>query len=177
MLKMLKKFIAVATVVIMPAIYAQPVQAALWDFSYDFDGVQSIDGQLVGDLQLDLDTINVTDVFAIITTPGGPYSVDTTVDYFLGLNSQHDVGAIVSITGITMDFILHQNLPHGSSCFESTAMCLIADTGQAIIGGVDLRNYDPRRWEISRVPEPSIIALFGLGLLGLGFARRRKVQS
>ena len=24
------------------------------------------------------------------------------------------------------------------------------------------------------VPEPSIVALFGLGLLGLGFARRRK---
>ena len=27
------------------------------------------------------------------------------------------------------------------------------------------------------VPEPSIITLFGLGLLGLGFARRRKAQS
>ena len=28
-----------------------------------------------------------------------------------------------------------------------------------------------------KVPEPSVIALFGLGLLGLGFARRRKAQS
>lgn len=32
-------------------------------------------------------------------------------------------------------------------------------------------------WVYKNVPEPSIIALFGLGLLGLGFSRRRKVQA
>jgi len=30
---------------------------------------------------------------------------------------------------------------------------------------------------LSKVPEPSIIALFSIGLLGLGFASRRKAQG
>lgn len=32
-------------------------------------------------------------------------------------------------------------------------------------------------FDVAAVPEPSILALFGLGILGLGFASRRKVQS
>jgi len=32
-------------------------------------------------------------------------------------------------------------------------------------------------FNVAAVPEPSILALFGLGILGLGFASRRKVQS
>jgi hypothetical protein len=44
-----------------------------------------------------------------------------------------------------------------------------------------VKDYDAGRrvqsFEISVVPEPSIIALFGLGLVGLGFAGRRRQQS
>ncbi len=41
--------------------------------------------------------------------------------------------------------------------------------GHIILGEATLRSVS--------VPEPSIIALFGLGLIGLGFARRRKAQA
>ena len=30
---------------------------------------------------------------------------------------------------------------------------------------------------LAKVPEPSVIALFGIGLLGLGFATRRKARG
>jgi|GEM_PF-2605713 len=39
-------------------------------------------------------------------------------------------------------------------------------------------DYQPNEDEVVvEVPEPSIIALFGIGLVGLGFARRRARQA
>jgi hypothetical protein len=31
--------------------------------------------------------------------------------------------------------------------------------------------------EFAQIPEPSVLALFGAGLLGLGAVRRRKIKS
>jgi hypothetical protein len=47
------------------------------------------------------------------------------------------------------------------------------------LGEVGLTNVSDMRsaanWsKVAEVPEPSIIALFGLGLVGIGFARRRQ---
>lgn len=179
MLKTLKRFVAVATVVTMPAIFAQSAHAAMmWDYSYDFGGGQNITGTLTGDLQLDLDTIHITDITGIITTPSGPYNVDT-LTYYVDQNfPPHDTFGIVSLSGLTMDLVLHRiPTPHGGSCGNIDSVCLITVGNFAFVGGRNV-GYDPDNWTIGRVvSEPSIITLFGLGLLGFGIARRRKVQA
>ena len=35
-------------------------------------------------------------------------------------------------------------------------------------------NYNSGNWQVTAVPEPSTLALFGIGLLGMGLARRKK---
>ena len=42
------------------------------------------------------------------------------------------------------------------------------------VNGLESYTWSVASAESAPVPEPSIIALFGLGLVGLGFARRRR---
>jgi hypothetical protein len=178
MIKMLNKFIALATLVIVPTIFAQSVQAGMiYDFSYDFDATQNISGQLYGDLQGDLDTLHVTDVWATIIATSGNFRANTDAGYFVGRgpDSTHDTYALVSLTDGFIEFILHAE-PHSYTCRDDVDTVCIGTRFGERVGGVNTGAYNPDDWSIA-VPEPSIIALFGLGLLGLGFARRREAQS
>ena len=46
-----------------------------------------------------------------------------------------------------------------------------------LVTGEEGENWAQLYASLSKVPEPSIIALFGIGLLGLGFASRRKANG
>ena len=43
-------------------------------------------------------------------------------------------------------------------------------------GLVDEHYIDNWSMDIQQIAEPSVLAMFGLGLLGLGFTRRRKIS-
>ena len=171
---MIKKFLAIAILALLPIAGAQ---AIVYDFSYDWGGGQYVSGQLEGDLQGDGDTIYVSEVFADIFTPGGPYYADTTVDYVVDQNyPPHDSFGIVSLSGMLMDFVLHTGT-HPGSCGNVDSICLITDLSYGSIGGTDL-GYDLENWSISvanvDVPEPAALSLLGLGLMGMGFRRKFK---
>ena len=48
------------------------------------------------------------------------------------------------------------------------------DVGTVSLSDVGSMLFADNWSQVSAVPEPSIIALFGLGLVGIGFARRRR---
>jgi hypothetical protein len=68
--------------------------------------------------------------------------------------------------------------PEGSGFFGMTtdiAFSVAGFSDNAGGGGwLDLAYIDDIQYSESAVPEPSIIALFALGLVGIGFARRRR---
>jgi len=91
--------------------------------------------------------------------------------------------------------------PYGSNpCADKVTIPTIASTDTITIGGMVYemtikgwnhsdgytntlwtdeknKNYAKLYASLSKVPEPSILALFGIGLLGLGFTSRRKVHG
>ena len=92
--------------------------------------------------------------------------------YVLGFNLQTsflDLDTVVSDPGVASN-----NIFIGSG-YESTNV-LVTNIPTAFAGGDFPAGGSYQQFEI-KVPEPSIIALFGLGLAGLGFSARRRKMS
>ena len=94
------------------------------------------------------------------TTTVGSYNVQDDSSGNSG-ELMYQVDFEIDVTGLFAGFDLHFDL-YG---YDSDAKKVEVKAPFSHDAGTD---------EITKVPEPSIIALFGLGLVGLGFARRRQ---
>jgi hypothetical protein len=120
----------------------------------------------------------------VVSTFSAPF--DGGIDYVGGDFETDAAGTLTSVMsdwsdyGITSDFV---NSGSAAVSFQYELYGGSSTVYWSDVGYVELDNgshgpesfLQPDQWsQVSVVPEPSIIALFGLGLAGLGFARRRR---
>ena len=147
----------------------------LYNFSYEYS-TGTLSGQLQGTLQGDNNTILVDSVLDFVKfngTPGVSLPLVSSVTNLFGGSAP----SIVSLNGIGLDFFACETICGdriafgGPIAYIPTAFVYLgASFGDS--GGI--RPYDPTKWHISAVPEPTSFALMGLGLAGLAWRQRRR---
>lgn len=108
------------------------------------------------------------DIFELgLTLRGADPNSGTTTFYFYD-----QTGVLLGGTAITTDLA---GFPEGFRTIDLTFTSALAFRGVAIentdFGG---QNYDNLRFDFAAIPEPGTLAIFGLGLAGLGFMNRRR---
>jgi hypothetical protein len=166
--------------------------ATLFNYSYEFDGTNAVtgsfDGTATGNSITGLSNISVMLNGVDLATPNTFVALGFDGDSATHSPSTWTSAATVSINGVgsnfgffSPDFASYTDYFYiipwcNADCLGNNATGVQTWDGSAstytyLYNG----DYDANNWQVTAVPEPSIIALFAVGLLGLGFARRRKV--
>lgn len=148
-----------------------------FQFSYKLSTGDVLAGRLLGTLEGDNNTIDISSMLDFVTVNGAPQIALPYVNSATALFFSIPGGlAITSLNGLVQDFIACDS----SACNDGFALLpLLLSPGSPLVylsgatfGGTS-EPYDATNWQIAAIPEPGGLALVGLALAGALVTRRR----
>ena len=106
---------------------------------------------------------------------GGWIDLTTEINYDAWTSLAIDFTGSSYVYSVNGTPVYTDNFIHGSNYFSAVLMQAY-NFGDPLAAQANLSSYDAH-WANAEVPEPGIIALFGLGLLGFAASRRKSGKS